>query len=248
MGSDWYSIHMEARASADAQFLTVDEDAADILTDLLEEHDGVVSAGTGTWDATISVQAANAWEATGSGLDVIEKLADKAGMPNWPAVRVDVLRQDVLEAENRRPTLPELVSGPEAAEILGVSPQRLRQLADGHASFPEPMYDLRAGRLWLKDAVEAFDRRWDRKPGRPRRSATARLSRHGPGIPEKLPERLVVRRDRRDLRVFVGPVLAVPAHAERYRGDPRCPVEAPVAGAVLAQEVRPVTLGAHRRG
>jgi len=171
MGSDWYSVHMEARASADAQNVTVGENAADALMALLEEHDGVVSTGTGIWEATISVQASNVWEATGSGSDIIEKLADKAGMPNWPAVRVDVVRQDVLEAENMRPTLPELVSGPEAAEILGVSAQRLRQLADGHASFPEPMYELRAGKLWLKDAIEAFDRGWDRKPGRPRRAA-----------------------------------------------------------------------------
>ena len=169
MGSDWYSVHLEARPSADARDLTVDENAADALMDLLKQHDGVVSTGTGAWEATISVEASDAWEASNSGSDLIEKLADKAGMPNWPAVRVDVVRQDVLEAENMRPTLPELVSGPEAAEILGVSPQRLRQLADGHALFPEPMYDLRTGKLWLKDAIEAFDRRWDRKPGRPRR-------------------------------------------------------------------------------
>src|SRR5450755_221480 len=130
MGSDWYSVHTEVRASAGVQGLTVDENAADALMDLLEQHDGVVSTGTGAWAATISVEASNAWEATSSGSDLIEKLADKAGMPNWPAVRVDVVRQDVLEAENIRPTLPELVSGPEAAEILGVSPQRLRQLAD----------------------------------------------------------------------------------------------------------------------
>ena len=168
MGSDWYSVHMEARPSADAQDLTVDEDAADALMELLEQYDGVVSTGTGAWGATISVQASNAWEASGSGSALIERLAEKAGMPYWPAVRVDVVRQDILEAENMRPTLPELVSGPEAAEILGVSPQRIRQLADGHASFPKPMYELRAGKLWLKDAIEAFDRRWDRKPGRPR--------------------------------------------------------------------------------
>ena len=93
MGSDWYSVHMEARASASAQGLTVDEDAADALMDSLEQHDGVVSTGTGTWEATISVEASSAWEATTSGSDLIEKLADKAGMPNSPAVRVDAFRQ-----------------------------------------------------------------------------------------------------------------------------------------------------------
>jgi hypothetical protein len=33
------------------------------------------------------------------------------------------LKGNVLDAENAKPTLPELVSVPEAAEILGVSPQ-----------------------------------------------------------------------------------------------------------------------------
>ena len=103
MGSEWYSVHMEARASADALNLTVDEDAADAFMDLLEDHDGAVSTGTGVWEATISVRAINAWEATSSGSVLIEKLADKAGMPDWPAVRVDVVRQDVLEAEEHAP-------------------------------------------------------------------------------------------------------------------------------------------------
>ena len=135
----------------------------DALMELLEEHDGVVSSGTGSWDATVSAQAPSAWEATFYGGAIIEKMAVKAGMPTSPAVRVEAVRQDVLEAENARPTLPELVSGPEAAEILGVSPQRLHELASGNATFPQPMYELRTGKLWLRDAIDAFARRWDSK-------------------------------------------------------------------------------------
>ena len=174
MNGDWFSVYMEARAPADTLDLTIDDDAADTLMELLEDHDGVVSTGTGTWDATVSVQADSAWGASDRGSALIEKLASKAGMPDWPAVRVEAIRQDILEAENRRPTLPELVSGPEAAEMLRVSPQRLRQLADGHGSFPEPVYELRAGKLWLKDAIDSFDQRWDRKPGRPRTNVRGR--------------------------------------------------------------------------
>jgi hypothetical protein len=50
-------------------------------------------------------------------------------MPSWPSVRGEATRQDVLDEDNARPTLPELVSAPEAAEILGVSPQRVHELA-----------------------------------------------------------------------------------------------------------------------
>ena len=59
-----------------------------------------------------------------------------------------------------------------AAEILGVSPQRVRELAVTNPAFPEPMYELRTGKLWLRDALDIFARR-DRKPGRPPKTQTA---------------------------------------------------------------------------
>ena len=62
MGLDWewYSVHVEARPPVDAENLAVNEDAADELMKLLEECDGVVSAGAGSWGATVSVQATHA--------------------------------------------------------------------------------------------------------------------------------------------------------------------------------------------
>jgi hypothetical protein len=166
MDWDWYSIHLEARPHAGALDISVDENAADALMELLEEHDGVVSAGTGVWDVTFSIRAPSAWEAVMQGAPLAEKLAGRAGMPSWPFARADAIRQDMLDAENAKPTLPELVAVPEAAEILGVSPQRVRELSVTNPGFPEPMYELRTGKLWLRDAIDAFARR-DRKPGRP---------------------------------------------------------------------------------
>jgi hypothetical protein len=166
----WYSVHVEARSTADAENLLVNEDAADLLMKLLEECDGVVSAGTAAWAATVSVRATNAADAVMSGAPRVEKLACKAGMPDWPLVRAEAVRQDVLDVANARPTLPELVSLPEAAELLGASPQRVRELSVNHAGFLAPMYELRTGKLWLKDAINVFAQRWERKPGRPRKS------------------------------------------------------------------------------
>jgi hypothetical protein len=83
-------------------------------------------------------------------------------------VRLEAVRHDVLDAENARPTLPPLVSAPEAAEILRVSAQRIHELAAANSRFPEAAYELRTGKLWLRDAVVAFAQRWERKPGRPR--------------------------------------------------------------------------------
>jgi hypothetical protein len=82
-------------------------------------------------------------------------------------VRVGATRHDVLDEELARPAYPDLVSGPEAAELLGVSRQRLHQLARSHPHFPEPLYQLRVGPLWIRAGIEAFAQRWARKPGRP---------------------------------------------------------------------------------
>lgn len=105
--------------------------------------------------------------------DLIGAMAAKAGLPSWPALRTEAARHDLVDAENARPTLPELVAAPEAGEILGVSPQRVHELAGGRAGFPEPVYELRTGKLWLRAAIEAFAQRRDRKPGRPRKAAAA---------------------------------------------------------------------------
>jgi hypothetical protein len=139
---------------------------------LLAAHDGIVSAGGATWSATVSVQAEQARSAAAMGGALIESRAAEAGLPGWPVVRLEALRQDVLDAENERPTLPALVSAPEAAEILRVSAQRVHELAAANPRFPEAAYELRTGKLWLRDAVVAFGRRWERKPGRPRRMTT----------------------------------------------------------------------------
>jgi hypothetical protein len=171
MSFAWYSVRLETRAPAEERDVAVDDDAADTLMSLLEDHDGIVSSGTGSWSAIISVQEPGAAEAVAYGSSLIEKMAIKAGVPTWPVVRAEAIRQDVLDAENSRPTLPELVSAPEAAEILGVSSQRLHELATGKAGFPEPIYELRTGKLWLRDAIEAFGHRWERKPGRPSTAA-----------------------------------------------------------------------------
>ena len=173
MSVAWYSVRLETRAPVGEHDVVVDDGAADNLMALLEDHDGVVSSGVGSWSATISTQAYGAVEAASYGSSLIEKMADKADMPAWPVVRAEAVRQDVLDAENSRPTLPDLVSTPEAAEVLRVSPQRVHELAASKADFPEPIYELRAGKLWLRDAIEAYERRWQRKPGRPSKSASA---------------------------------------------------------------------------
>lgn len=63
--------------------------------------------------------------------------------------------------------IPALVSGREAATILGVSRQRVHQLAVQHLLFPVAVAQLASGKLWLRSEIEEFNRVWTRKPGRP---------------------------------------------------------------------------------
>jgi hypothetical protein len=166
-----FSVRVETRAAKDAPDAVTD-DAVDGLMDLLEPYEAAVAAGPGSWDATVTVLAEDSRRAIEQGSQLIEEMAAKAGLPSWPTVHVEAIRQDVLAEQLARPLLPELVSAPEAADILGVSAQRVHQIAAENTDFPEPAYELRAGKLWLRAAVQAFAER-RRMPGRPRKAAVA---------------------------------------------------------------------------
>ncbi|HUK73230.1 MAG TPA: hypothetical protein VLW50_31530, partial [Streptosporangiaceae bacterium] len=120
-----YSVHVQTLAPAGALHSVAEDAAADKLMDMLADYDGIVSAGAGQWGATISIEEPGPVRAAAVAAALVESLAAEAGMPQWPAVRIEAVRADLLEEDNARPTLPELVSSPEAAEILGVSAQRL---------------------------------------------------------------------------------------------------------------------------
>lgn len=84
-------------------------------------------------------------------------------------VEARALTEERAEDEVNTPNYPDIVSAVEAADILGVSRQRLHQLYREHPDFPDPLYELRTGPLWVRAGIEAFNERWTRKPGRPRR-------------------------------------------------------------------------------
>jgi hypothetical protein len=162
---DWYSVNIEFRAADEQQ---VTDEAIEEFMSIVEPHDGVVSGGAGypIYDATVGVTAADAPTAAEQGRALVVEAAAKADLPDWPIVRVEVVREDVLDDEQSRPNLPKLVSGPEAGGILGVNRQRVHQLSHEHPEFPPPLYRLAVGSLWDRRAIEAFGAEWDRRPGR----------------------------------------------------------------------------------
>ena len=56
----------------------------------------------------------------------------------------------------------DLVGAKEIAELLGITRQRVSQLARGDETFPKPVTEGSYGRIWKRDDVE----RWARETGR----------------------------------------------------------------------------------
>lgn len=138
----------------------------EMLSHLHDLHGAVEGDGRG-WSATVTVDADSLNAARDAAMPRVVAAASLAGLPLEQITRVEVVREDVRDAEMERPSLPDLVSGPEAAEIIGVTRQRLHQLANDHPRFPEPAYRLGVGMLWHRAAVERFAAE-DRSPGRPK--------------------------------------------------------------------------------
>jgi len=61
----------------------------------------------------------------------------------------------------------DLVSVPEVAAMLGVSRQRVHQIIQSYADFPEPEAELGVGRIWRRDLVADWIARHPRRTGRP---------------------------------------------------------------------------------
>lgn len=62
----------------------------------------------------------------------------------------------------------ELVGVAEISEMLGVSRQRVHQIAGEHDDFPLPVAELTAGRIWRRKDIEGWlNNHPQRPPGRP---------------------------------------------------------------------------------
>ncbi len=56
----------------------------------------------------------------------------------------------------------DLVGITEIADMLRISRQRVYQLLESDESFPDPIAEISAGRIWRREDVEA----WGRRTGR----------------------------------------------------------------------------------
>jgi len=162
---DWAVTFIYQAASDGAQLVQLGE--------TLDAYDASVAAiPPDRMTITMHVQAVDPGQALVKAQDL---LATAVGGARILAGARPLAAEAVTEAEHERraeaPTLPKLVGASEVGSILGVSRQRVHQLRD-LAGFPAPLVEVAMGPLWDARAIEAFERDWNRRPGR-RRLAVA---------------------------------------------------------------------------
>ena len=133
--------------------------------------EGTIAAASGR-RFTVTIEAPAAHPA--GALDAVTALLTAAralaplGTPRLLAVEVTDAQEYARRAD--APILPPLIGASEAADLLGVTRQRVHQLAADHPRFPTPLVQVRMGPLWVETAIAAFARSWSRTPGRPKRA------------------------------------------------------------------------------
>lgn len=112
------------------------------------------------------VSAASLRQAVSDGLERINTIASTTGF-DARVIQVEAKPEKDRIAELSARGIPEVVGVSEIQEILHVkSRQQVGQLAE-RDDFPQPIAELRAGRIWLRSDIEEFRLHWRRKPGRP---------------------------------------------------------------------------------
>ena len=147
------------------------EDLLIALGEALEAQDAVVAAVPARSQFTVSVpvEAMRASDAVRDACKHVVYELHQIGLPEHLAA-VEAMEPAEFERRAWEPTVPDVVGPIEAAELLGVSRQRVHQLASDNTRFPKPVIVTKSGSLWARSAIEAFDRSWTRKPGRPARA------------------------------------------------------------------------------
>jgi hypothetical protein len=103
-----------------------------------------VGGGGDYYDAQLSLEGDDLAEVVTAALGVFAKARAAVGLPAWPCVELEAKTEALLDSELSKPPFPEVVGATEAARMLGVSRQRLYQLAE-RVDFPPPMVQLAAG-------------------------------------------------------------------------------------------------------
>lgn len=153
------------------------EEQVERLLELLGDHSASVSYGPAGVSAHLWVQADTSASAVSAGLRLFLRACKRAGVAVSSVTGVEAWLWDEFVRRTDDPNVPELVGVAEVARLLKVSRQRVSELSR-RSDFPAPLARLATGPIWKKSAVLRFLKVWQRRPGRPPKSAG-----HGAGLP-----------------------------------------------------------------
>jgi hypothetical protein len=153
--------------------IEVELGVTDVSDDIVEDlHDHLADcspaigiAPSGNLSARISVEAGTVRQAVDAALKSVTAAAKAVGTSHR-VVGVEAMTEQELDRRLAEPSVPELVGISEIAAMLGVVRQRAAQLVQ-REDFPPPVTHLKSGPVFVKWQVEAFEKRWDRRSGRP---------------------------------------------------------------------------------
>lgn len=133
----WFSAYVELDVRLDGG------EPPDELVDRLARWHGAVGVSPRGWLAVqLSIDAETIAHATEVAQLVVTNAAREHGYPNAAVIALEVMTDDEREARENDPPVPDLVDVKEAAEILGVTRQRVQQIADRLGGF-------RVGHGWV---------------------------------------------------------------------------------------------------
>lgn len=122
----WFNAHAEYAGSIDTSPDQIDR----IITLLGSYHPAISLTPDERLDVRISLQAETLRQAVDVTQLVISDALARAGQPDLQPVAVEAMTEELFERREQQPPVPDLVSAQEAADILGVSRQRIQQIAD----------------------------------------------------------------------------------------------------------------------
>ncbi|WP_331731772.1 hypothetical protein [Streptomyces sp. NBC_00073] len=145
-------------------------DAPDDLYDDLHDrlataHPAVGTAPNGNLSVRIFVEASTARQAIDTGLKTVSAALKDLDV-TAPVVGVEAVTEAELDRRNAEKDIPALAGVGEIAELFGVTRGRAGQLTK-RDDFPPAVTHLKSGPVYVKEQVQAFGERWDRRGGRP---------------------------------------------------------------------------------
>ncbi len=145
---------VEARAAA-----RLSPPAARRLRQRLARWESALTVTEDGWSARLQLEADNAADAAAKLVAVLDA---GASIVHVAATTIADWERQLANLE-----LPDLVGVVDIQEMAGLrTKQRALQVTE-LAGFPPPAVRTRAGRLWVREAVEAFLAGWPRRRGRP---------------------------------------------------------------------------------